>query len=117
MNGSSESFKSKCCRNLYNNKCPDNTPLIPAVRSLLDSSKDFGRQLHGYNNKLAFAATAVENDKGGGFENMKPVSFVTIAGRLNHFIGKQDSLNISSRLGYSCLQNFQFASFKKLLEI
>ena len=34
LNGSSESFKSKCCRNLYNNKCPDNTPLIPVVKRL-----------------------------------------------------------------------------------
>jgi hypothetical protein len=80
--------------------CQDLKPLIPEIFTALETSSTFARQSHGYNNRLSFGATGVDNGKGGQFENRGPVSSVTIAGRLYHFLGVQNALNMSSGLGY-----------------
>jgi hypothetical protein len=100
LNGSSSAFRMKCCKLGQMGSCEDLQPLIPEILTALETSPNFGRQSHGYNNKLSFGATGVDNSKGGKFENRGPVSSVTIAGRLYHFLGNQNSLNISSGLGY-----------------
>jgi hypothetical protein len=100
LNGSSNSFRMKCCKFNQNDSCRELQPLIPEIDEVLKRSPNFGRQSHGYNNRLSFGATGVENGKGGKFENKGPVSCVTIAGRLYHFVGNQNSLNLSSGLGY-----------------
>jgi hypothetical protein len=43
--------------------------LIPEIVDVLESLSNFGRQLHGYNNRLSFGATGIENAKGGKCQN------------------------------------------------
>jgi hypothetical protein len=95
LKGSSKTFRMKCCKHSQIGSCEELQPLIPEIVTVLQTSSNFGRQSHGYNNRLSFGATGVDNGKGGKFENKGPVSCVTIAGRLYHILGDQNSLTIS----------------------
>jgi hypothetical protein len=54
-----------------------------------------------YNNILAFGATAVDNDSGGGFENnFRGTHAITIRGRIYHKLHDQSSSDPSSGMGF-----------------
>jgi hypothetical protein len=78
LNDSSENFRGKCCKTIQNESCRELQPLIPEVLNVLKSLPNFGRQLHGYDNRISFGATGVENAKGGKFKNKGPVFCVRL---------------------------------------
>jgi hypothetical protein len=68
---------------------------------MIVNSRNFSRSSSTYNNILAFAATAVENDAGGGFvHSTQGDNCVTMNGRTFHFLPAASNVNPTGGLAY-----------------
>jgi hypothetical protein len=98
-------FLRKCCldgKDLQFSDYPNLEPLDEVIVAAItaDVSGNFSRNSSSYNNMLAFGATGVENESGGGWRKVKGNHSVTMNGRTYHYLTKASSSDPSGALSY-----------------
>ena len=109
LSGQSDAFLSKCCRTTQEASYPPERPLTPAIlKAIKDDPAEMSANATTINNILAFGATCVDNDNGGGFQkDFRGPHSVTIKGKTYHKTHVQKQLNPSSGLGVMFFENSQ----------
>jgi len=101
LDGTPSTFVAKCCQRKTLERVPNLLGMITAIRKVFQT-EPYHLMKNGllYNNQLAFGATGVENDHGGGFKPLGPSASVTIQGRMYHFFPNTTAQKISSMIGH-----------------
>jgi hypothetical protein len=94
----------KCCLegSIQEHWWPTLKPLSPQILDLfMNNRANFSRSSSSYNNILSMAATAVENDNGGGWQQgYRGDHAVTMNGRTHHFFPSSTTVNPRGGLSY-----------------
>ena len=107
LNSQSDSFITKCCRASQEMSYPPERRLTPMIlKAIKEDPAHMSCNATTYNNILAFGATCVENDCGGGFQtDFRGPHSVTIKGKTYHSTHKQYASNPTSGLGVMFFEN------------
>ena len=101
LNTQSDTFITKCCRVPQEVSFPPEKSLTPNIRKAIkEQPAHMSANATTYNNILAFGATCVDNDTGGGFQSdFRGPASITIRGHTYHCTHVQSESKITSGIG------------------
>ena len=109
LNTQSDSFLTKCCRTSQEVSYPPELPVTPGIlKAIKDDPVEMSTNATTTNNILAFGATCVDNNTGGGFQkDFRGNHSVTIKGKTYHKTHQQQKSNPTSGLGVMFFEHSQ----------